>query len=214
MKMKRTPLVAAVFVAMAATIVSANATQITDNFTYTGTSYYDASGQFTYDSVTDQVLSITGAVTSISPATLGYDGTIIGVVPGGLNSSFTPAASLGAYFTYDNTFDPLSGTFNGLGVLFAFGNGNYGLIYDNNLVDATAGVGFSAFLPDGNEIVTLPDGTLAYGGPIFDPGDIGTLTVTTAAVPETSTWIMMLLGFCGIGFATRKKKIAAAAATF
>jgi hypothetical protein len=202
MKMKRTRFVAAVIVATAATIVSANATQITDNFNFIGTNYYDASGQFTYDSSTDQVLSITGSVTSLGPATAGLGGTNIALVPGGPGSTFTPIASLGNFFSYDNTFDPLSGTFNGMGVLFSFGNGNYGEIYDNNTVNATAGVGFSAFLPDGNEIVGG-----FYGGPIFFPGDSGSLTVS-AAVPEMSTWIMMLLGFCGIGFAIRKKKIA------
>ena len=30
----------------------------------------------------------------------------------------------------------------------------------------------------------------------------------TAAVPEPSTWAMMLLGFCGLGFAAYRKKVA------
>ena len=52
----------------------------------------------------------------------------------------------------------------------------------------------------------LDHGPRIYTGtetnPIFSPGvfvlDSGTLTVT--AVPEPSTWAMMLLGFAGLGF--------------
>jgi hypothetical protein len=29
---------------------------------------------------------------------------------------------------------------------------------------------------------------------------VGTLTVTVAGVPEPSTWVMMLIGFAGLGF--------------
>jgi hypothetical protein len=206
MKMKRTPFVTAgIVLILAAAVLPANAAPVTDNFVFTGTSYYDVSGQFTYDSTTDLVSSITGTVTSLGPATAGFDGAITGLIPGGPGSQFTPPASTGASFNYDNTFDPISGTFNGQGILFSFGSANFGEIFDNNLIDATAGVGFSAFLPDGNEIVTLPGGGQATGGPIFDPGDAGTLVVS-AAVPESSTWLMMLFGFCSIGLVGYRKR--------
>jgi hypothetical protein len=40
------------------------------------------------------------------------------------------------------------------------------------------------------------------------PGEgalVGTLTIA-AAVPEPSTWAMMILGFCGLGFVTYRRK--------
>jgi hypothetical protein len=35
---------------------------------------------------------------------------------------------------------------------------------------------------------------------VFNPQDPVTLVITTAAVPEPSTWAMMILGFAGLGF--------------
>lgn len=35
----------------------------------------------------------------------------------------------------------------------------------------------------------------------------GNLSVAISAVPESSTWAMMLLGFCGLGFMARRKKL-------
>jgi hypothetical protein len=57
-------------------------------------------------------------------------------------------------------------------------------------------------------------GTLAYFSaditttkPHSDPttGDVGALTLTTA-VPETSTWAMMILGFMGVGFMAYRRR--------
>jgi hypothetical protein len=36
--------------------------------------------------------------------------------------------------------------------------------------------------------------------------------IVTAAVPEASTWAMMILGFTGIGFMTYRRRTAAALA--
>ena len=48
----------------------------------------------------------------------------------------------------------------------------------------------------------------------FDgPGDLGTLSVEdlgpnpVTAVPEPATWLMLILGFCGIGFMRYRRKI-------
>jgi hypothetical protein len=47
------------------------------------------------------------------------------------------------------------------------------------------------------------NGTYNGGGNFHNsenPGFEGTVTAVTAAVPEPSTWAMMLLGFGGVGF--------------
>src|SRR5262249_5730649 len=49
----------------------------------------------------------------------------------------------------------------------------------------------NTFLGDAANATDLSD--------LFKPGAIG-------AVPETSTWAMMLIGFCGLGFAFRQKR--------
>jgi hypothetical protein len=54
--------------------------------------------------------------------------------------------------------------------------------------------------------------TGATSDPTFVPGTYGTtgdsLTITdiSAAVPEPSTWAMMILGFCGLGFMAHRRK--------
>ena len=53
------------------------------------------------------------------------------------------------------------------------------------------------------------------GNDIFEigPGGFGVGTLAVSAVPEPSTWAMMILGFCGIGFmAYRRKQNGVAAA--
>jgi hypothetical protein len=53
------------------------------------------------------------------------------------------------------------------------------------------------------------NGTVS-GNDIFETGPngfgVGTLAVA-AAVPEPSTWAMMLLGFCGLGFIAHRRRI-------
>jgi hypothetical protein len=74
---------------------------------------------------------------------------------------------------------------------------NGGILFDAgafayNLYSVGTTIYLSTFNPDG------PDGTL------YRPGDTGQLTV--AAVPEASTWAMMLLGFAGVGFMAYRRK--------
>jgi hypothetical protein len=46
------------------------------------------------------------------------------------------------------------------------------------------------------------------GNDIFEtgPGGFGVGTLAVSAVPEPSTWAMMILGFCGIGFMAYRRK--------
>jgi hypothetical protein len=111
----------------------AKASILTESYTFTGTNY-SASGQFTFDSVTDNVLSFGGSVSALTPATGGAVNGLLGTPTGGVD-----------YLSVDSP-----------------------------------------------------------GGLLYNPGDIGILQV--AAVPEASTWAMMILGFCGIGFMAYRKK--------
>lgn len=62
------------------------------------------------------------------------------------------------------------------------------------------------FVATGNDTFTFSQTSDQQASPIFDD-------FTIAAVPETSTWAMMILGFAGVGFMTyRRRKTAALAA--
>ena len=104
-----------------------------------------------------------------------------------------------ASFSNDNVLTGTSPFLTTGGILFDAGGATYNLYW--------AGSGPpSYFLFSFNS----PDATN------FDSGDPGTLVVTdegaspVTAVPEASTWLMLILGFCGVGFMRyrRKNKVA------
>lgn len=122
-------------------------------------------------------------VTDVSNNVLSISGNVTGLASGAIDALVTGSspftAPSGHQWTFSNTFD--GSVFSGDGVVFSFGAGNYGNIY-------TAG---NTFL----SVDAPPE--------FFNPGDAGTLTVS--AVPEASTWLMMLLGFAGLGFAAYRR---------
>ena len=66
----------------------------------------------------------------------------------------------------------------------------------------------AAFILDGysvtiNNVVNLTEGETISGGAQTINKE---LTATIAAVPETSTWAMILLGFAGVGFMAYRRK--------
>jgi hypothetical protein len=73
---------------------------------------------------------------------------------------------------------------------------------------SSASLSFLATWQDGDPFRMYS--TIGYATPIFG----GTVSVSqVAAVPEPSTWAMMILGFAGVGFMTyRRRKTAALAA--
>jgi len=149
-------------------------------FTFDG-SVYDAVGQFVTDA-SNNITSITGTVTVTPP---GVDG---GAITDLLTTPLpypSPSDPLWGW-SFSNTTDGV--IFDGDGILFAFGANNIGNIYNTDGVNY-----FSADLP-GGELRTI--------------GDVGTLTIS--AVPEPSTWAMMILGFVGVGFVAYRRKARAA----
>ena len=63
-----------------------------------------------------------------------------------------------------------------------------------------AGISTSDFVANGDGFIAVAD-LLGNKG----TGDVGGMTGTLSAVPEPSTWAMMLLGFAGLGFAGYRK---------
>lgn len=156
---------------------------LTESFTFTASdSSYSVAGAFTYDPANGQLKSIAGNVVSSS----GKEG-IAGLVTG--DSPFFPSSTSTNGFFFDNIFDASSKQFTDVGVLFAFGVSNYGVLYYYPTPF------FSTWLPDGP---TSPADCST--GDLYCPGVAGTLNFAAVSpIPELSTWAMLLLGFFGIG---------------
>lgn len=183
-------------IAMAGAVLSvtqARAALLTQSFTFSGShsgSTYGVTGNFTYDSSNGQLQAITGNV-----ASGGVTQAITGLVPAdyslAVNNFYPDATDDYRYFSYDNLF--LSGAFTFNGVLFSFGSGNYGGLYYN------PGPFLTLWLPDGPNTPASEAG-LECPDNLYCPGVPGTLNfAAVGAVPEPSTWAMMLLGFLGLG---------------
>jgi hypothetical protein len=76
----------------------------------------------------------------------------------------------------------------------------------------TTGISFEVAPNDDVNIFSFnaPNGEVVTGNGYGELGSdvafgVGTFTLT-AAVPEPSTWAMMLLGFCGLGFMAFRRK--------
>lgn len=99
-----------------------------------------------------------------------------------------------------NTFN-----WNDLDFYYAYADGNFGgMIFeaDNDPGDTHPDIKLTGFA------FALGDfGYLLYEGPTFQGSfDQSSVGITTAPLPEPSTWAMMLLGFGGVGTAIRRYK--------
>ena len=74
----------------------------------------------------------------------------------------------------------------------------------------------SAFVDSNSNVTGLTDSDIGFttnsvsvnlAGVVFPPGSAGLIDIQFAgAVPEPSTWAMMILGFCGLGFLLHRRK--------
>jgi PEP-CTERM motif len=100
-----------------------------------------------------------------------------------------PNFSENSSFTWDNVLFPAGvRVFDRYGVAFTTSGGTF------NIFDAIA---------DGGTTNT----NAPYGLIIDSTGAETFGTAALAAVPEPSTWAMMVLGFCGLGFMTYRRKL-------
>jgi hypothetical protein len=180
----------------ALTAVSIVGTQITPasamvyDFNFT-TANFSGSGQFITDS-NNYLAGITGNITATGIAT-GDGGSINGLLfQSGVNppakGTYT-APSSGNAWNYDNVIFPSNPgqLVDNSGVLFSFGTSpsNVGNFYTAN--------GLYYFSVDRPQT-------------LYNPGDQILIGGITAAVPEPSTWAMMILGFAGLGFMAYRRK--------
>jgi hypothetical protein len=117
--------------------------------------------------------------------------------PGGAKNSITISALTLTFFTANGS---VFGSINGADLVYNStdpGNGKSGFLID--------------VAPDQYQLMN----TILAGGPDLRLGISASLIDATggpesftaiAAVPEPSTWAMMLLGFCGLGFMAYRRK--------
>jgi hypothetical protein len=166
-----------------------------DNFSVVFT--FDTSkGTLTGDSA-NQSLSSPGTAFSPTSITINNQTQLLTETFGGL-------ASTG----FDGVHETVSGTSAGFqaGVNFAIGTGGINatavsapLLTDDFTTPINCGNGcggFGTFNLGGEDIEFAPTEAIA-----FDE-----TTGVTSAVPEPSTWAMMILGFCGLGFMAYRRK--------
>jgi len=128
-----------------------------------------------YD-VTGQITTTGNLITSIVGNVTGLLNAPIGGIDGQFN----------VYFTSDNTISFGAAPYvTGSGVLFDAGG------YFFNVYSVANGQSYDYYL------ATNQFGADYFNSPLFNPGSL-ILSGSISAVPEPSTWIMMIVGFLGI----------------
>jgi hypothetical protein len=106
------------------------------------------------------------------------------------------AADIGSVFNWGSTNDPtITFTFAGGSESFTLPNYLFGTANTLNFVGFTSDTPFSS--------VSISDPT--YGLAI-DNFEVATGLTVAGAVPEPSTWAMMILGFAGLGLMAYRRK--------
>jgi hypothetical protein len=173
---------------------SVNAATITDQFAFYNGSTVVASGSFSYSSSSSGLL----AFSDLSAFTINGPGQ-------SYNLAFVQSPLTYSYFGFDTTSNSfVPGITNGAPTTFAATDAITGFFFDPLPTQASAG----------------NDGLFAfYNPPNFtnnglNPSDFQSFTsFSVSAVPEPSTWAMLILGFAGIGVAAYRRKSKPAPAT-
>ncbi len=191
MNITRTVIASAI--AMAAIAASPAARADVFIFDFNGPSV-SGSGTFTASlDATGLYYDVTGATGTITDSDGGAVGTFtISGVSGSSNPSFDTTNRL--YFpagpNSDQGFTNTSSFLDVGGITLATTAGEYFNLYDLQNSYALA------------NSVDDPSGQAPFGPPINEPID----TFQVAAVPEASTWAMMVLGFSAMGFLAYRRK--------
>ncbi len=177
----------------AATLLSATMAQADIyTFTFTGGSYTIADGSFTTTGPVnaDGTYNITSATGTLTSATLSLPQGAFTLTPG----NGTVLTTSDGQENYSNLYTPGATSFAGQGLELE------GAGFELNLYNAVNS-GFSACT--GTDCASVP------GGPLYNPGDIGVVSIT--AVPEPAAWSLLIIGFGMTGFAARRRAVAVAA---
>jgi PEP-CTERM motif len=144
--------------------------------------------------------------------------TVVDPVPGGTNTvtfdlpeSPTPTTVSGSFFAVNNVPVTLVSLINGKSSTGG-GSDQIGFFEASNGTETILDFAKSYF-NDSLSVGSNPYFTGSLSDPTFKPGFYSsangeslTITDITAAVPEPSTWAMMILGFLAVGFMAYRRK--------
>jgi PEP-CTERM motif len=83
---------------------------------------------------------------------------------------------------------------------------NFAVSFDSSSLSSLINLPAQSYTLYSFTVIGTGHDTLTFGGFRNDGGFFGLDDVNVAAVPEPSTWAMMILGFAGIGFMAYRKK--------
>lgn len=137
--------------------------------------------------------TLTGPAANLGGVPLPGAGTIV--------ATQSTTANDGRWLVDSITGEVGGDTITGLSNFFGANN----LLYPNGTTSlSTSGLGFTTTAGNVDIFSFFAQGSVASGnayGEFASPGGFGVGTFTVTAVPETSTWVMMMLGFAGLGLA-------------
>ena len=153
-----------------------------------------------------------------SPVQETFGFTLTGVAADGLaagfsgNGTITATESTNGSWIVDAATGTMSGTFNGVTLSGTVIGLNTDFLGDDDLIFPSSARlvddhGIAFILSDGQTVDVADDGIAGGFYTVESTNTSGAATFAiTAAVPEPSTWAMMLLGFCGLGFMAYRRK--------
>jgi hypothetical protein len=154
--------------------------------------------------------SFVGGAADLGVTAVGsFDANGASIVSGSGTFTFPPAAGAGSLvpgsgqlgvLTFDNAF-PID---SAAGILFQGTTDTNFLFNIFAPTGSSLGVGTQAALASATDGGSFLTGSQGFAGVCSNCVAAGTLTI--AAVPEPSTWAMMILGFFGVGFLAYRRK--------
>ncbi|WP_027534685.1 PEP-CTERM domain protein [Bradyrhizobium sp. WSM3983] len=123
--------------------------------------------------------------------------SIVGQFTGLLNATITGLLDQpNVYFTSDNLFNSTSPFVSNQGLLFGAGG------YSINIYSVASGGGYDYYIANSQFLGNYYSDPTS--SPLFAPGDL-ILGGTITAVPEISTWAMLIVGFAGLTVLSRRR---------
>jgi choice-of-anchor C domain-containing protein len=151
-----------------------------------------------------------GSYWSASDGTRSID--LNGLVPGSISQTFDVVSGQAYRVSFDLAGNPAGGpqfkTLDSTADLTLFSPAPFDVSNTNLTNMGWINYSFLFTATSNSETLTFTSTTFGYSGNSTYPTAFGPAldNVTIAAVPEPSTWAMMLLGFLGLGFVTYRRK--------
>jgi hypothetical protein len=189
--------------ALLATMASGvHAATVTETYSFSLTGFSDVSG----NGVTPPSNLVTGSFTVTFDPTQSYTDDTTDIHVNSL-SGVTVDSTLGFSYSSSSQLFSFGGTYGGTGLVYA-GTNDLVISYSlANLNDPTfvpcSTPGYTCGNATGSSSVEASGYTTADTESFFFYGAQSTIT---SAVPEPSTWAMMILGFFGVGFMAYRRK--------